>query len=302
MSRRKLSGNISRQWNLLINVILGAYVLICTMPFLLVVSVSFSDQNSLTLNGYAYIPSIFTLDAYRALFLSTSSILRVCGISVFVTVVGTLLSTLIIAMYAYPISRSTFRDRNFFTFVIFFTMLLNGGLVPWYIICVHVLHLKNTIWGLIIPYLFNTFYAIVMKTYFRSNIHESIVESAKLDGASELRIFRAIVMPLSLPVLASIGLFTSIGYWNDWWLSTILQDNNTWINLQFTMYKLLLNATFLSQLSTESGGLTQSALAKLPTETMRMAMCVVAMAPIVLAYPFFQRFFVKGLTIGAIKG
>jgi putative aldouronate transport system permease protein len=141
-----------------------------------------------------------------------------------------------------------------------------------------------------------------MKTYFRSNIHESIVESAKLDGASELRIFRAIVIPLSLPVLASIGLFTSIGYWNDWWLSTILQDNNTWINLQFTMYKLLLNATFLSQLSTESGGLTQSALAKLPTETMRMAMCVVAMAPIVLAYPFFQRFFVKGLTIGAIKG
>lgn len=302
MKNNALSGNISWRWNLLINIALGAFVLVCTMPFLLVVSISFSEQNSLIQHGYSYFPDQYTLDAYRALFMSNYSIVRVCLISIVVTVLGTILSVMMIATYAYPISRTTFRYRNLFTFIIFFTMLFGGGMVPWYIICVRVLHLKNTIWGLIVPYLFNAFYVIVMKTFFRANIHDSVVESAKLDGAGELRIFRAIVLPLSLPVLASIGLFTAIGYWNDWWLSTILQDSNKWINLQFTMYKMLLNATFLAQLSDASGGLTQSALARLPTETMRMAMCVIAMAPIVMAYPFFQRYFVKGLTIGSIKG
>ena len=181
-------------------------------------------------------------------------------------------------------------------------MLFGGGMVPWYIICTQVLHLKNTIWGLVVPYLFNSFYVIVLKTFFKSTINESIIESAKLDGASELRIFKAIVMPLSLPALASIGLFTSINYWNDWWLSTILQNDTTWINLQYAMYRVLVNAAYLAQLGGNAGGNVQSELAKMPTETVRMAMCTFAMGPIILAYPFFQKYFVKGLTVGSIKG
>jgi putative aldouronate transport system permease protein len=263
---------------------------------------TFTDEKSISSRGYSFIPSALTLTAYRALFANTQSIGRVYLISIFVTVVGTITGVLIMAMYAYPISRSNFRYKKQFTFYIFFTMLFGGGLVPWYIVCSQVLHLKNTIWGLIVPSLFSAFYVIVIKTVFKSTIHASIIESAKLDGASEMKIFSKIVMPLSLPVLASIGLFMSIGYWNDWWLSTILQSNDKWINLQYAMYRVLLNATYLSQLGGVGAGLSQAELSRMPTETVRMAMCVFAMGPIVLAYPFFQKYFVKGLTIGSIKG
>jgi putative aldouronate transport system permease protein len=182
-------------------------------------------------------------------------------------------------------------------------MLFGGGMVPWYIICTQVLRLKDTVWALIVPYLFNAFYVIIIRTFFKTTIHESMIESAKLDGAGEIRIFTVIVLPLSMPVIASIGLFTSINYWNDWWLSLILQNKSEWINLQYAMYRVLADATYLAQLSSGAGGgLTQSELAKMPTQTVRMAMCAFAMGPILLAYPFFQRYFIKGLTIGSIKG
>lgn len=302
MKKLSSTANISYGWNIILNIIIAAYTLLCVLPFLLVIIVSFTDEKSLSLKGYSFIPSALSFAAYESLLANTNSILRVYSISIFVTVVGTILSVLIMAMYAYPISRSSFRYRNQFTFFIFFTMLFGGGLVPWYIICTQVLHLKNTVWALIVPYLFSPFFVIIMKTFFKTTIHESIIESAKLDGASEIRIFKAIVMPLSLPVLASIGLFASINYWNDWWLSTILQSNDKWINLQYAMYRVLLNATYLAQLGGAGGGNTQSELAKMPTETIRMAMCAFAMGPIILAYPFFQRYFVTGLTIGSIKG
>jgi len=302
MKKSSSIDNISFGWNIILNIITGAYTLLCLCPFLLVVIISFADEKAISQYGYSYFPKALSIAAYKSLFSNTESIMRVYGISLLTTVVGTILSVIIMAMYAYPISRNSFRYRNQFIFFIFFTMLFSGGLVPWYIICTQVLHLKNTFWSLVVPYLFNPFYVIIMKTFFISTIHESIVESAKLDGASEIRIFRTIVIPLSLPVLASVGLFMSINYWNDWWLSTILQSNSTWINLQYAMYKVLMNATYLAQLGGIGKGSTQSELAKMPTETVRMAMCVFAMGPIVLAYPFFQRYFVKGLTIGAIKG
>ncbi|MEN6315041.1 MAG: carbohydrate ABC transporter permease [Clostridiaceae bacterium] len=302
MKKLSSTANISYGWNTVLNIITAAYTLLCLLPFLLVIIVSFTDEKSLARNGYSFLPEALSLAAYKSLLSSTDSIIRVYCISIFVTIAGTILSVLIMAMYAYPISRSSFKYRKQFTFYIFFTMLFGGGLVPWYIICTQVLHLKNTIWALIVPYLFNAFYTLVIKTFFKTTIHESIIESAKLDGASEIRIFRTIIMPLSMPVLASIALFTSINYWNDWWLSTILQSNDTWINLQYTMYRMLLNATYIVQLGSAAGGYAQSELAKMPTETIRMAMCAVAMGPIIFAYPFFQRYFVKGLTIGSIKG
>jgi len=302
MRKSSSTDSLTFGWNITLNIIIAAYTLLCILPFLLVVIVSFTTESSIRQKGYSFFPTALSLTAYESLFANTQSIMRVYFISIFTTVIGTILSVIIMAMYAYPISRNSFRYRNHFTFLIFFTLLFGGGLVPWYIVCTQVLHLKNTVWALIVPYLFNSFYVIIMKTFFKANIHEAIIESAKLDGASEIRIFRAIVLPLSLPVLASIGLFTSINYWNDWWLSTILQSNTTWINLQYAMYRVLLNATYLAQLGGVGRGNTQSELAKMPTETVRMAMCAFAMGPIILAYPFFQKYFVKGLTIGSIKG
>lgn len=302
MRKSSSTANISWRCNIVLNIVTAVYTLLCLLPFLLVLIVSFTDEKSIALKGYSYIPTALSLEPYRFLFASTQSIGRIYCISVFVTVVGTILSVLIIAMYAYPISRNSFRYRKQFTFYVFFTMLFGGGLVPWYIVCTQILHLKNTIWALIVPYLFNSFYVFVMRTFFKSTIHESIIESAKLDGANEMRIFKSIVLPLSLPVLASIGLFTSINYWNDWWLSTILQSDFTWINLQYAMYRVLLDATYISQLSGSSTANLQYELSRQPTESVRMAMCVFAMGPIVIAYPFFQRYFVTGLTIGSIKG
>lgn len=302
MKKLSSTANISKPWNIFLNIIIAAYTTICLLPFLLVIIVSFTEESSLRSRGYSFIPTGLSFEAYKTLFLSTDSILRVYVISVIVTIVGTILNVIITSMYAYSISRSNFRYRKQFTFYIFFTMLFGGGLIPWYIVCTQVLKLKDTLWALIVPYLFNAFHVIIVRTFFKSTIHESIIESAKLDGASEIRIYTSIMLPLSLPVLASIALFTSITYWNDWWLSTILQNTNDWINLQYAMYRVLLNATYLAQLGGSAGGYTQAELAKMPTETVRMAMCAFAMGPVVLAYPFFQRYFVKGLTIGSIKG
>lgn len=301
-SKRESAKSISYRWNTILNTIIASYTAICLLPFLLVFIVSFTDEKSISRHGYSFFPKVLSLEAYKSVILNTKSIGRIYLISIIVTVIGTLLGLLIMAMYAYPISRSSFRYRTHFTFYIYFTMLFGGGMVPWYIICTQVLKMKNTIWALIVPYLFNVFYVIILRTFFKT-IHESIIESAKLDGASEIKIFRSIILPLSLPVLASVGLFTSIGYWNDWWLSLMFQDSGYWINLQYAMYKVLENATYLATLSGGAGGgLTQSQLANMPTETMRMAMCVFAIGPIILAYPFFQRYFVSGLTIGSIKG
>ncbi len=294
--------SISSGWNIFLNIITGLYAMLCTLPFLLVFIVSITDEKTILNKGFSFYPESLSLDAYRSVIQSTGSILRVYGISILVTVLGTILSVIIMAMYAYPLSRSSFKYRNKFTFFIFLPMLFGGGLVPWYVVCTQVLHLKNTMWALIIPYLFNSFYVIIMRTFFKTTIQESIIESAKLDGAGEIKIFTTIVLPLSTPVLASVALFVSINYWNDWWLSTILQNDNKWINLQYAMYRVLVNATYLAQLGGSAGGNTQAELARMPTETIRMAMCVFAMGPIVLAYPFFQRYFISGLTLGAIKG
>lgn len=296
------ASDISHGWNVTLNIFTVIYTAICLLPFFLVVIISFTDEAMISLNGYSFFPEALSLNAYKSLLSNTQSLGRIYLVSIFVTVTGTIAGVMITAMYAYPLSRNTFRYRNHFTFYIFFTMLFSGGMVPWYIVCTQVLHLKDTVWALIVPYLFSSFNVIIFRTFFKTTIHESIIESAKLDGAGELRIFRVIVLPLSLPVFASIGLFTAINYWNDWWLSLILQNNSVWINLQYAMYRVLTNAAYLTQLGSGAGGMTQSELAKMPTETVRMAMCVFAMGPVVLAYPFFQRYFIQGLTIGSIKG
>ena len=277
--------------------------LACLLPVLLVISISFSDENTVVANGFKFYPEKFSLDAYSFLYNQLSQIITAYGVTIFVTVVGTLLSLLLIALYAYPLSRRELRHRNKFALFIFLTMIFNGGLVPWYLVYVNLLHLKDSVWSLIIPLFLQPFFVIIMRTFFQTTIPDSIIESATIDGASEVKIFYKIILPLSLPVLATIGLFNTLNYWNDWFLSLIFITKGNGISLQYLMYKTLLNIQYLTTNENAASQLSKmGAVVNLPSQTLRMAMAVVGMGPIIFAYPFFQKYFVKGLTIGAVKG
>jgi putative aldouronate transport system permease protein len=273
------------------------------VPLLLVVGISFSDETSILADGYKIIPEKFSVYAYKYLFNDIGQIIHSYGISIFVTVVGSLLSLALIALYAYPLSRRELRYRNLFAFFIFFTMLFNGGLVPWYLVYVSYLHLKDSIWSLIMPLLLSPFFVIIMRTFFDTTIPTSVIESATIDGAGEFTIFRKIVLPLSLPVLATIGLFNTLNYWNDWFLSLIFITDNKSVSLQYLMYKTMLNIQYLTTNSNAASAIsTAGGIVNIPSKTLQMAMAVVGIGPVVFAYPFFQKYFVKGLTIGAVKG
>jgi putative aldouronate transport system permease protein len=286
--------------NVVINFTFLLYSAVCIFPLLLVVAVSLTDEKTITQYGYNFIPKKFSLDAFSYLFKSSNNIVNSYGVSTLVTVVGTSLSVLIIAMLAYPLSRKDFKYRKAFSFFIFFTMLFNGGLVPWYIICVRVLHLKNSLMGLIFPYLVNAWYVMILRTFFASAIPDAVLESAKIDGAGEWLTFFKIVLPLSLPGLATIALFSTLTYWNDWWLSLIFITKEKYMPLQYLLMRVQMSIQFLANSNTNSN--LQESLSRMPQETLRMAMCVAAIGPIIFAYPFFQKYFIKGLTVGAVKG
>ena len=270
----------------------------CVLPIILAVSVSLSDNTDLTRYGYSFIPKNISLDAYKYVLDNAVTMFKAYGVTIFVTVVGTVISTLVIALYAFVISRKDFKHRSFFTFVMFFTMLFNGGTVSWYLVCTNI-GLRDNLLALILPYCFNAWYCIIMKTFFTTNIPPALIESAKIDGAGEYRIFFKIVLPISLPGLATIALFSCLGYWNDWWLPLMLVPDTSLSNIQYLLYRIMSNVQAIAANSSLTGSLS---LVELPTESVRMALCVIAMGPIVLAYPFFQRYFIQGLTIGAIKG
>jgi putative aldouronate transport system permease protein len=271
----------------------------CIFPFLLLFIASFSSEQSIISNGYSLFPSEFSLEAYKYLWSNFDSIGRSYGITVVITAVGTSAGLLISALLAYPLSRVDMPLKNSLSFIVFFTMLFNGGLVPTYLIYTEVFHIKNTLWALIIPGLLtNGFFILLIRTFFRTSIPKEIIESAYIDGATEFKIFFRIVMPLSLPILATIGLMLGIGYWNDWFNGLIYITDSKLFSLQNLLNRMLQNIQFLQQTNLDGRGQT----ANLPTNSVRMAMAVIGIVPILLLYPFFQKFFVKGLTIGAVKG
>jgi putative aldouronate transport system permease protein len=277
------------------------YSLCCIIPLLLVIGVSFTDENTIVVDGYNFIPKVFSAEAYKWVFKSGDAIVRAYGLSIVVTIVGTICSVAIIAMFAYVISRKDFKYRNTFSFIVFFTMIFNGGMVPWYMVYTNLIPIKNTIFALIFPALVNAWYVMIMRTFFQTNVPDSIIESAKIDGAAEFRTFIQIVIPLAKPGLATIALFQTLDFWNNWYLPLMLIDDSKLFNLQYILYKTLNAIQYLAQASNITGGAAQI-LANLPSQTARMAMCVLAIGPIILAYPFFQKYFVKGLTVGAVKG
>lgn len=293
---------IENKWlNVCLNIFFIAAAVCCVFPLILVISISLSDQSSISQFGYQIIPEKTSLDAYRYVLGSGMGIGRAYLVTIISTAAGTALSVTVIALYAYPLSRPGLKYKKIFTFYIFFTMLFSGGLVAWYMVATRILHLSNTIWALILPMSMNAWYVIIMRTFFQTGVPISIIESAKLDGASEMLIFRKIVCPLSLPAIATIALFQTLAYWNDWYHPMLLITEPKLYNLQFLLQVMMKNIQMMSDGSMNSEVLSRIS-SKVPEESVRMALCVVAMGPILMVYPFFQRYFIQGLTIGAVKG
>lgn len=291
---------LSPMGNLGANLVAALFSFACIFPFLFVLIISFTDESVLSANGYQIIPDKLSLEAYRYVFETGDQLLRSYGVTIVVTLVGTAISLVMIALFAYAISRKSFKYRNFFAFFAFFTMLFNGGLVPTYMVVTQLLGLKDTLWALVLPMAANAFYIMIMRTFFVTSVPDAIIESGKIDGAGEFRIFTTLVLPLSLPGLATIGLFSTLGYWNDWFNALLYIDDPNLVPLQSMLMRIENSMQFLLQ-NTSNPSISFGVIQSLPQDTARMAMVVLATGPIVLAYPFFQRYFIQGLTIGAVK-
>lgn len=300
VSKERDFHKLSKTWNVLFNLFAGIFAFLCVFPFIFVVIISFTDEAALARDGYSLFPAKWSLGAYQYVFQSGDMLLRSYGVTILVTVLGTLISLLFISFYAYAISRKSFRYRNFFAFFAFFTMLFNGGLVPTYIVVTQFLGLQDTIWALVMPLAVNAFYIMILRTFYSTSVPDAIIESGKIDGAGEFRIFLTLVLPLSLPGLATIALFSTLGYWNDWFNALLYIDNPNLVPLQSMLMRIETSMQFIMQNSSNSS-LSLEALRSMPQDTSRMAMVVLATGPIIFAYPFFQRYFIQGLTVGAVK-
>ncbi|MCH4886179.1 carbohydrate ABC transporter permease [Acidaminobacter sp. JC074] len=291
---------ISKKADIILNIFMLLLALACIYPLLLVFGISITDEKTVTLEGYKLIPQVVSFKAYEYVFTDAVDIFRAYGVTIFVTIVGSITSLSVISLYAYPLSRKDFRYRKHFTLLVFFTMLFNAGLVPWYMVYTNVLHIKDTIFAMILPGLMTPLYVLIMRTFYSTTIPESIIEAAKVDGASEFKIFTSIILPLSKPSLATIGLFNVLYYWNDWYAPLLFITDEKLYNLQYLLYRINQSITYLTSQSNSLGNVSEL-LANIPSQTARMAMAIVAIGPIVLAYPFFQKYFVEGLTVGSIK-
>ena len=273
------------------------FAAVCLIPFLIVIGSSFTAESYIIRNGYSILPKEWSIESYATIFRSPMAIIRAYGVTIFVTTAGTVLSVFLNTMAGYVLQRKDFEWRNKLSFFYFFTTLFSGGLMPWYIMCVKYLHLKDSIWAMILPGIVSVWNILLVKG-FMAGIPFEMTESAKIDGAGDFSIFLRLIWPLSKPVIATIGLFTALTYWNDWYNSMLFINKDHLYSLQYQLYKLLNDARVLRQLASEAGIVVDT----VPIESMKMALTVVVTGPIVLLYPFVQRYFIKGLTLGAVKG
>ena len=284
----------------LMHIFMILLVLSCVLPFLLMVMASFTEETTLTRNGYSFIPEVFSLETYRYIIRSAGTILRGYVMTIVVTVIGTVCNLLLTILFAYPLSRKDLPYRSGLSFFLFFTMLFNGGLVPTYMMYANTFHIKNTIFALIVPSLMmNAFYVIMMRSFFSSSIPDSLIEAAKLDGASERKILMSIVVPLSKPMIVTLVLMVGLGYWNDWMNGLYYLNDDRMYSIQVLLMNIQRNLDSLRQ-QAQSGGNINTA--DLPSTSVRMALTVMGVLPIMIIYPFLQKYFVKGIAIGAVKG
>lgn len=279
-------------------------ILLCVMavlPFILLFMSSITDEQTLIMDGYSFFPKKFSDYAYRYLLTRTTSVLRGYALSIVVTAVGTLLNLLFTTLYAYPLSRRQLPGRNIFAFYLFFTMLFSGGLVPSYLMWTQTFHIRNTIFALLIPnLLMNAFNVIMMRTYFTQNIPDAVIEAAKVDGAGEFRILFTIVMPMAVPIMATISILVALAYWNDWMNGLYYINDDRMYSIQVLLMNIQRHLDMLRQQAQSGGGNVNTG--DLPSTSVRMALTVMGILPIMIIYPFMQKYFVKGIAIGAVKG
>ena len=291
----------SKAFNRVSTVILTVLVILAMLPIVLIVVASFTAETTLIRDGYRFMPKELSLDAYYYMLKQGKIILRSYGVSFLVTFGGTAISVLLTTMLAYPMARKSFKYRNLLAFFVFFTMLFNGGIVPSYIMWTRFFHIKDTIWALMIPnYLVSAFNVILVKNYFQNSIPDSLIEAAQLDGAREFQIFVKVMLPLAVPTVATISLFTGIAYWNDWTNGLYYVNNEKFYSIQQLLMKIMSNIQALR--SNSNASLLGTGAVDLPSTSVRMAMAVIGILPIVIIYPFVQKYLVKGVIVGAVKG
>ena len=295
--KMKLKKNL-KSTTVIAYIVVSIFALFCLFPFIMVVSGSLTPEEDIVKYGYSLIPRRISFDAYRILLYDIDRVLNAYKITIFVTVVGTLCSLLVNSMAGYVLSRKVRYQKPLLIFTII-TMLFSGGMVPWYIVCVRYLHLKDTVWALILPTVARAWYIFLLRNFFKG-IPEEMYESSKIDGASELTTFVKIMLPLAKPAIATVTLFASLAYWNDWWAGLMLIDDSNKQPLQLLLRTIVSNTQFLQ--SSPNAGMMQEVSNILPVESVKMAIVILTIGPIIFVYPFIQKYFVKGIMVGAVKG
>lgn len=276
---------------------IGLFALMCLYPLLLTLAVSFSSEGAIIHNGYSIIPQEFSLDTYRYIFANSGAkILRSYGVTIFVTLAGTLGAMAVTSMIAYALSIQRLKYRNIIAYICNFTIVFSAGLIPWYMVCVNVLGLKNSIMGLIMPSLLSVWNLFLLRTYF-SGIPTSLYEAAKIDGAQDFTIFWRVALPLSKTALLTVGMMYALQYWNDWWNAIMFINKKELFPLQYYLYSILSNVNAISSGRIPAG----VSSVRLPAETVKMAVTMITIGPIIFLYPFVQKYFVQGIMTGAVK-
>lgn len=290
-----------KRYQIRITIIIVLLVIITLAPLVLLFMSSISSESSLIRNGYKFWPSAFSLNAYKYIARNADTIMRAYGISIASTAAGTALCLILTILVAYPLSRRNLKGRNAITFFIFFTMLFSGGIVPSYILWTSYLHVKNTFWALILPnLLINPFHLILMKNYFEHSIPREIVEAAEIDGAGAVGVLWYIVLPMGKPIIATVAMFTILSYWNNWTNALyFVSDSKLW-NLQLLLQNILQNVQFLTKNAKVASQIGLQ-VANIPSVGVRMAIAVLGVLPLLILFPFFQKYIVKGITLGAVK-
>ena len=296
--RMKIKDRSTLPFHVAKGILLTLLSVICVLPFIVIISGSLTDNYTILKDGFSLFPRNTTLEAYRTIFRSPEGIIQAYKMNFYYTFMGTALGLLVITLTAYVISRRDFKYRNTVSFLIYFTTIFGGGMIPWYMMYANVLNLRGSTLAIWFPALMSPFLVILMRTFITGSVPDAVVESAKIDGAGHWIIFWRIVLPVLGPGLATVGLFQALGYWNDWYRSSMFSTSSQTWSLQFYLYDMV-NSTMAMRQMAQNVSLNT---ADLPTQTVKLAMAVVATGPVLLFYPFVQRYFVSGITIGAVKG
>ena len=302
--KKKLRLNsVSVGTEVVIHIIMAAFSLCCIIPFIFVIIIAFSSEESIRAIGYSFTPLSWSTDAFKYAFDKLPQIWRSYFNSILITVVGTVTSTLMCALYAYVLYRPDFKYRKFFNFFSFFTMIFGGGLVPTYVVCTQVLGLRENYAALIVPLLVNPFNIIIMRAFFKSSVPLELIEAATIDGSGEYNTLFRIVAPIAKPGVATVALLNALAFWNEWYLSLLyIKRNKVLQPLQALLMELQNNVQYLNQMAGQLGAAAINEAAKMPSQSLRMVLVVLIVVPIACAYPFFQRYIVAGLAVGSVKG